>query len=471
MPKSLTSTQDTINPTLLAFRPRQVQLANLEDMKHSKPNISSDSTQTLSPGQKGPLLHAVARFLESNGFSKTLKKFRSEAQIEKSGPKESSLDLEEMYCKLMCNNGVTNVNSQKKKEDIKEPEKLLEETEKNCMEKKKKKSKVASDSLASDSETEKKPKDKKKKKNKSSSDSVDANGIGKSTADEIPVDEKSVKPNGKKKKKDGLVSESLDGEDVKVLGIGDTNGTSSTKDDLKISDVDATGKESKGSKKRKRLASEGNDSQPADNREDEESKRRKVESLKASKGSEQPANSDASLGKAENAGKDSGGESGQVGPDVFQKASVTQLDGQANGNLEKSAEKSSIKKSMKKQHNGSDEPTAFKAFQRVKAEEVEFIDEKLRDNSYWAKVMVQRLATVQKHRKFLGKLEEGIFVMKRLRRSVGHTEEGRLISSHTQSSSIMMMKNNRKPFLRSKFTETIFACRKPASFIFCTSFQ
>ncbi|XP_008223859.1 PREDICTED: lisH domain-containing protein C1711.05 isoform X2 [Prunus mume] len=385
MPKSLTSTQDTINPTLLAFRPRQVQLANLENMKHSKPNISSDSTQTLSPGQKGPLLHAVARFLESNGFSKTLKKFRSEAQIEKSGLKESSLDLEEMYCKLMCHNGVTNVNSQKKK-DVKEPEKLLEETEKNCMEKKKKKSKVASDSLASDSETEKKPKDKKKKKNKSSSDSVDANGIGKSTADEIPVDEKSVKPNnGKKKKKDGLVSESLDGEDVKVLGIGDTNGTSSTKDNLKISDVDATGKDSKRSKKRKRLESEGNDSQPADNREDEESKRRKVESLKASKGSEQPANSDASLGKAENAGKDSRGESGQVGPDVFQKASVTQLDGQANGNLEKSAEKSSIKKSVKNQRDGSDEPTAFKAFQRVKAEEVEFVDEKLRDNSYWAK--------------------------------------------------------------------------------------
>ncbi|BFG14439.1 hypothetical protein CerSpe_007120 [Prunus speciosa] len=385
MPKSLTSTQDTINPILLAFRPRQIQLANLEDMKHRKPNISSDTTQTLSPDQKGPLLHAVARFLESNGFSKTLKKFRSEAQIEKSGLKESSLDLEEMYCKLMCNNGVTNVNSQKKKEDVKEPEKLLEETEKNCMEKKEKKSKVASDSLASDSETEKKPKDKKKKKNKSSSDSVDVNGIGKSTTDEIPVDEKSVKPNGKKKKKDGLVSESQDGEDVKVLGIGDANGTSSTKDYLKISDVDATGKESKGSKKRKRLASEGNDSQPADNREDEESKRRKVESLKASKGSEQPANSDASLGRAENAGKDSRGESGHVGLDVFQKASVTQPDGQANGNLEKSAEKSSIKKSMKKQRNGSDEPTAFKAFQRVKAEEVEFVDEKLRDNSYWAK--------------------------------------------------------------------------------------
>lgn len=78
MPKSLTS----LNPSLLAFKPRQVLLANLE-MKQSMPNNSDNrAAQTLSPHQKGPLLHAVARFLEGNGFSKTLKKFRSEAQIE-----------------------------------------------------------------------------------------------------------------------------------------------------------------------------------------------------------------------------------------------------------------------------------------------------------------------------------------------------------------------------------------------------
>lgn len=84
MPKSLSRTQvaqDSLNPTLLAFKPRQVLLANRE-MKQSMPNNSDNSAQTLSPHQKGPLLHAVARFLEGNGFSKTLKKFRSEAEIE-----------------------------------------------------------------------------------------------------------------------------------------------------------------------------------------------------------------------------------------------------------------------------------------------------------------------------------------------------------------------------------------------------
>lgn len=84
MPKSLTRTQvaqDSLNPTLLAFKPRQILLANLE-MKQSMPTNSDNTAQTLSAHQKGPLLHAVARFLESNGFSKTLKKFRSEAEIE-----------------------------------------------------------------------------------------------------------------------------------------------------------------------------------------------------------------------------------------------------------------------------------------------------------------------------------------------------------------------------------------------------
>ncbi|KAM1049444.1 hypothetical protein EV1_028244 [Malus domestica] len=72
MPKSLTSTQeDAINPTFLAFKPGQVLLVN-RDMEHRKPNNSADSAQTLSPDQKGPLLRAVARFLENNGFSKTL---------------------------------------------------------------------------------------------------------------------------------------------------------------------------------------------------------------------------------------------------------------------------------------------------------------------------------------------------------------------------------------------------------------
>ncbi|KAM0983670.1 hypothetical protein ACFX2C_011187 [Malus domestica] len=45
------------------------------------------------------ILRAVARFLENNGFSKTLKKFISEAGIEKDELKDLPLDLKEMYCK------------------------------------------------------------------------------------------------------------------------------------------------------------------------------------------------------------------------------------------------------------------------------------------------------------------------------------------------------------------------------------
>ena len=95
------------------------------------------------------------------------------------------------------------------------------------------------------------------------------------------------------------------------------------------------------------------------------------------------------------------------------------------------------------------QPNTIKAFQRVKVDDVVFTDERLKDNSYWAKVclysvsvflssgslisifslhcfqylehiqkfyptkfldrMEQRLAMVQKHKKYSGKLEEGTY--------------------------------------------------------------
>ncbi|XP_061992928.1 suppressor protein SRP40 [Rosa rugosa] len=386
MPKSLTRTQDTLSPSLLAFKPRQLLLANLNlEMKQSNPN---NSAPTLSPHQKGPLLYAVARFLQGNGFSKTLKKFLSEAPIEKNGLKDSSLDLEEMYCKYseMCNKDNASVNSQKENgndpapekiakskdkkknrktfellnqgdeqvctEELKKPEQV-EEADKNGKEKKKKKGKIVSDtpdgveqrkleplSVATeeslkdhtsvkgkgvgDSETEKKSKDKKKKKNKSNDDSVspnveqggveakqDANGTSETIADENLVD---IKPKVKKNKK-----VSSGGEDKKVVAMGDASDSVLKKEDFKLSDVEATNNENKCSKKRKRLDSEGNDSEPGKSKEDE------------------------------------------------------------------SAEKSSMQKSIKKQCNGSTEPKTINAFQRVKLDEVVFTDEKLKDNSYWAK--------------------------------------------------------------------------------------
>lgn len=63
--------------TIFVFTPRQVLLSN-QTMKNTAqngtPNSKRESTLLLH--------HAIARYLELSGFSKTLKKFRSEAQIE-----------------------------------------------------------------------------------------------------------------------------------------------------------------------------------------------------------------------------------------------------------------------------------------------------------------------------------------------------------------------------------------------------
>ncbi|XP_050372186.1 uncharacterized protein LOC126790096 [Argentina anserina] len=301
MPKSPTRTQDTLSPSLLAFKPRQVLLlanSNLP-MKQSNPNSS--------PDHKGPLLHAVAKFLKANGFSKTLKKFLSEAPIEKNGMKDSSLDLEEMCCKYseMCNKGNTSENSQKENGNDPAPEKFIKPKD---MKKNKKISEVLDqgDEQVCVEETQEKFEDKKKKKKKLN----DANEISETIADENLLD---VKTKVKKNKK-----KSSGGKDEEVVAMGDASDTVLKKEGFKISDVDATDdKENKSSRKRKRLDCEENDSVPGKSKEDE------------------------------------------------------------------CSEKSSMQKSIKKQRNGSTEPK--KAFQRVKLDDVVFTDEKLKDNSYWAK--------------------------------------------------------------------------------------
>ncbi|CAI9779826.1 unnamed protein product [Fraxinus pennsylvanica] len=99
-----------------------------------------------------------------------------------------------------------------------------------------------------------------------------------------------------------------------------------------------------GSKKRKRLAHDEDGKQPVEEVAVEESKRRKTDGQEEAEGIEQ------------------------------------QLNGSPNG-----VEKSSQPKSTRKQINSSAEPKMVNAFQRVKVDEVKFVDERLQDNSYWAK--------------------------------------------------------------------------------------
>ncbi|XP_019461861.1 PREDICTED: nucleolar and coiled-body phosphoprotein 1-like [Lupinus angustifolius] len=119
------------------------------------------------------------------------------------------------------------------------------------------------------------------------------------------------------------------------------------------------------SKKRKRPTSEENGQQVEEIKADEEPKRRKVENVNESKGEEGSAKTNSNL-----------------------ETSKEQANGKTNGHLENVGDKSSVQKSQQK---GSVEVMVFvaniseKGFQRIQADQVEFADERLQDNSYWAK--------------------------------------------------------------------------------------
>lgn len=428
MPKTLRRRElEAVDPILLALKPRQVVL-----------NMKKPSTD-----HKPLLLQAVAHFLDRNGFSKTLKKFLSEAQLQKDVLKCSTLDLEDICYKYMemRNTGVINQNVQDTKADDTSKRdgecdstvhletrskknkkgsesdnyavvnqsgatgKILDSKNSNEMitndaalelnvrSKDKKKSKKISDSLGQGTEQvsteiskepadhivheslaeepDMKRKERKKKKSKLESGSVPG-AIEEKYKELVSSEEIVVKSKSKKKQKDGLVSESVFVGNSKDLETGDVNGNNSEKNEFDASH-EVVANEKKGSKKRKRLASEGNDSQALDKNEVEESDR-----------SEQPAKVNVSQGSDRSAGKASQGESAQVSSKDFQKPSSKNLDGQADGTTEKNEEKSAFHKN-KKQRNGSVEPKTITAFQRVKADDVVFTDERLKDNSYWAK--------------------------------------------------------------------------------------
>ncbi|KAI7989118.1 hypothetical protein LOK49_LG13G00141 [Camellia lanceoleosa] len=234
-----------------------------------------------------------------------------------------------------------------------------------------------------DSEAKGKSKDKKKKK-KQSMDSLVENMEQCNSALEdmhnISLEEKKVGSKDKKRKKEGSISETLSGGVPEVPNKDDPIKNESRKESVQTFE-DATDKEKKSSKKRKRLACDENEGQLVEKLVSEESKRRKTERLEETKCCEQLTKVNAITGDDEHAGKKKG-ENGHV---VQIELQNTSIEAHANGNLEKDGEKSAAQKIRKKQHNGSAEPKTVNAFQRVKIDEVKFADERLQNNSYWAK--------------------------------------------------------------------------------------
>ncbi|KAJ4839664.1 hypothetical protein Tsubulata_048127 [Turnera subulata] len=388
----------------LAFRPRQVAL---QQLRHSHPGRRMDQKR-LTDEQRTLLLRSIARFLQSNGFSKTFKKFRSEAQLQDS--EDSVFDLEDISFKFLVEKRDDTGESKKVKQSsdsIGHQKQLIEEVpnpaedgvvaaadKKSKDKKKKKKSNPDSDQPVdgdgqlppesqpvaavekskdpvvseTDKVTENRHKEKKKKKSKHSSDPADK--VEQPLKEEgnegaKALDDKNGSSKAKKKKKDAAASENV--EDAK------SDKVDSEKDNLKKdSNEDVSEKQSKGSKKRKRVPLEEDGTQPTQEKVVDDSKRRKTDGSEETNGNEQSTQlklSSATDGEAQN------GDS----------SSTPKIDGHANGSLKANGEKSEKQKSTKKPDAGSVEPKTANRFQRVKVEEVVFTDERLQDNSYWAK--------------------------------------------------------------------------------------
>ncbi|CAL1358429.1 unnamed protein product [Linum trigynum] len=348
-----------INPTLLALKPRPVSLL------FTSSSMSAKTPLVLNPDQRAILLHSLALFLQRSGYSKTLKKLRTEAKLQDQNDisEGSAFDIEEIFCKFLETSG----------QGCKKPESLSSKEEDLWtghssdkagtfvfsasadtvnVRKKKKSAKNETDTAERasgasaefyDSETVDKPKKstndlegstkaKQKSSKKLSSQPVSAKSESVSGGEQDPNSildsatdslEKRAKSKEKRQKKDSLASQKLSSANTEKIA-------------LMVNEIQ--GNESK---KRKRLASEEDSAPPDDGNQVEERKRQRTE--------------------------------------------AAAHDLQAHVNTDEKEHKVTTQKSTKKLQNGSSEPTTAQRFQRVKAEEVVFSDERLKDNSYWAK--------------------------------------------------------------------------------------
>ncbi|XP_073219827.1 uncharacterized protein [Cicer arietinum] len=243
-------------------------------MKHGADNGTIISEQKV----KFLLHQSIALYFEHSGFSKTLKKFISEAKIEKDNTEGSSVDLEEMCRKFLetCNDAKSTINGQKEqvagvhsKNEEKKKSKLVSEAADNMEDNQleslpmvpenKVKDDLSTDAkVENGAETEKQSKRKTKKK-----DAKVENGA------ETEKRSKHTMKKKDKSKREGDAKEQIE----------DTNAIVSEKENFEASNEEATPEVKKDSKKRKRPISKENGEQDTEIKADEETKRRKIENL------------------------------------------------------------------------------------------------------------------------------------------------------------------------------------------------
>ncbi|XP_004242786.2 suppressor protein SRP40 [Solanum lycopersicum] len=345
-PSTSSSSTAAAAALLLAFKPRQVVLA--ESSKSNLVMAKKEQNQENKSGLQQSILH----YLHLNGFSKTLKYFLKETQTEGDSWKSCSLSLEDLYGKYVSNSTDNDTISKGDKEPV-----LCEDGMKG------------NNISSNDADSQEKVSKKKKKKRSEDNDiavpdvshleSVDKPMKNGAAAQEVlAVDKADLPLKKQKEKKKKKTEENPESVDPIDNDNNDLTAETTKKDKKKKSKEKSGATDSKDSKKRKRLASDENANQGVDGVETEESKRRKTEVLEETKA----------------LCTDNG---------IEQNGEVVETN--SNGNNKDELNNSAKQKSSRKDFNGSAEPKTVNAFQRVKIDQVEFKDDRLKDNSYWAK--------------------------------------------------------------------------------------
>ncbi|KAG9439416.1 hypothetical protein H6P81_019581 [Aristolochia fimbriata] len=396
----------------------------------------------------GPLLRSIAAFLDKKGLSATLSSLLSEASIEVDNWKTDSFNLEDMFSEfsIASKHLGTAITDDSKKQDSIKDETPREDNDEKDHERNRKgvvgegrvtetKSSMSEEIHKPDlsnrscdvEEVDTESKEEKKKKKKKKTSEPLGNEIERTAADtgdlqEDRLSDRSEKSKAKKKKHKSMDLEkveqepnremlssnrqNLDSELPKSTSNGiDLDATLKSKDKkrrkqktesdagTKKSDENGFDVKDKEHKKRKRSESEEQDSlsdshfgikdKPV-NKTDEFDDMKAIKKLVPGSQS-QLSNGNGNPSKKRKAEK---GDEDRENSDDANIDNTPALQGEkkkptVDCGVVKNGTAGLTPKALKKEDSA--EPRTAKAFQRVKIDEVEFVDERLQDNSYWAK--------------------------------------------------------------------------------------
>ncbi|KAL5225811.1 hypothetical protein ABZP36_012450 [Zizania latifolia] len=350
----------------MLFVPRQVALAAAaaamakEESKKEKKS-KSKSKAAKGSGTRAAAVAAVASFLESSGFPRALAVLQSEANLEADSWRSSPVILEDLVSKFLdSSNSAPGASTAGSIEREKTAGGVAEDAE----------NKVSLPSASQEEETKEK---KKKKKKKHGAEAVESESkAAEPSAAEKPSENADVETKGKKKKRVKSTLETSDkiGTGTTAAGVDGAKGKS---DDVKTGRGGNEKKTKKKQKKSKENAQEveneevaGKDPVPKSNDENKSG----IEIVKGENRTDPSDN--AVVGRKRKLEEVKGS-----------NPPAAKEDNTANQKLSDGSSEDDTKPN--KRQKISTEPKTVNAFQRVKLDNVKFADDRLQDNSYWAK--------------------------------------------------------------------------------------